>query len=566
MQKELEKLRKSNAEKDALLRKRTAAQEARAAESLKVPPRGGGAAKKPAAKRVQQRARKKKDDSDSDDESSRDGPSNSDDDSDENMDSEVDAGKSDNSKRRARPSGKADDSRKQARPSVGKQVAPVAAAAVKGKAKNPTAKKGSAVVNSDDSERDDGLTSGSDESETTVVIKDFRWKTANRYFGYFTVVWDDEVKEQKCDVKDLLYDFGEEGLRFIWEKYGNWLKVRDYVGKCAMSKHGGGKTGLQRRTCVPEFKGWKEYAFLKKWPEPGWVNATGIKKLRYQTPPVDDPMKLKRKIKSIVGNVDRSKMKKAPPETSGGEEGSVGGAEEGAQEGIETSLVNEDSGIGEGGDSSAPVNSNQVLPESEGRDSTAPVGIVRVMPESGGGGDSETSLVETDSGKGRDSNAPVGSPPGPYAEVKEVVGGGGVLDELGREEGGGVVDGNQESFIHTPTFKRVANSFMTEESSPESACELPKKHKWNEFAKGSYVSAGDLGGGKSCVGIRDGKVCGRVFVAKAIENGVHITEDQYHPTTKNIAYGCKICYRAMCAPCYRSYQVLASPSTVRNTR
>ena len=565
----MEKMRKALAEKDALLRKRTAAQEKGAADKLKVATKGGGAAKKPAAKRVQRRARKSSKDTDDSEESSREGSESSDGLSD---DDEEDAGDSEDPRKRAG------------------DKATVAVAAIQKKGKIPSTKKGLATLNKDS---DDGGGSVSDGTESVPAIKDFRWRTANRCYGYFRVKYEDEVEERQCEIKDLLYDYPEEGMRFIWEKYGCYEKVRAYVGKCAMAKHGGGKTGLIRRTCIPNFSSWEQYRLLNKWPQPGWKNASGFKMLQYQRPPVDDPMKLKRKIKSGVGGVDPSKRKQAPSDTSGVGEGSVGGDKDGARVGSEASIVDNDGGDGK--DSTTLVGGSQVEPESGGGDKspmdTTLVGDLQVKPKNGGeesGGEDKSPMdaalvgdlqVEPKSGGGDvSSSVPVVNvevmqsviegmrAEGPSAEVENVVGGGGVLNDVEGKEGSEVVDGNRGGFIHTPIFKRVIESFETDESSQDSACELPKKHKWSELYSGDYVTRGDLAGGMSCVGMRDGRVCGRVFVAKALENGTHMSEDQYHPTTKNIAYYCGICNRAMCAPCYRSYQAQASPSTVRKRR
>ena len=90
MEKKIAQMAKALAEKDALLRKRTAAQEAGAAEKLKVPTRGGGATKKPTTKTVKPRARKSGGESDSNDENTNEGSESSEGISDDKKDSKED--------------------------------------------------------------------------------------------------------------------------------------------------------------------------------------------------------------------------------------------------------------------------------------------------------------------------------------------------------------------------------------------------------------------------------------------------------------------------------------------
>ena len=80
-------------------------------------------------------------------------------------------------------------------------------------------------------------------------------------------------------------------------------------------------------------------------------------------------------------------------------------------------------------------------------------------------------------------------------------------------------------------------------------------HKWEDFRSSNYVITGKLKGGKCCIGVNAaGKLCGRQFVAKLLENKKNISETECRPTEKNPVFGCTRCGFAMCQPCQSYYE------------
>ena len=76
----------------------------------------------------------------------------------------------------------------------------------------------------------------------------------------------------------------------------------------------------------------------------------------------------------------------------------------------------------------------------------------------------------------------------------------------------------------------------------------------NQIQNGKYVASGFLSGEKRCIGERNGKECGRLFVPKAIAVKVNESETEFHPTLKKPAYGCPICRNGMCYDCKNHYE------------
>jgi hypothetical protein len=101
----------------------------------------------------------------------------------------------------------------------------------------------------------------------------------------------------------------------------------------------------------------------------------------------------------------------------------------------------------------------------------------------------------------------------------------------------------------------VKKRFMAyEKNDPLESCANGKNHVWDEFSSGTYVLKGGLSGEKTCIGVRNGKKCGRLFVCKAISAKVHETETEFHPTCQRPAYGCTICFNCMCCDCKNHYE------------
>lgn len=85
-------------------------------------------------------------------------------------------------------------------------------------------------------------------------------------------------------------------------------------------------------------------------------------------------------------------------------------------------------------------------------------------------------------------------------------------------------------------------------------CQSGVNHLWHEFLNGKYVVSGFLSGGKRCIGERNGKECGRLFVPRAIAVKVNESDTEFHPTLKKPAYGCPICRNGMCYDCKNHYE------------
>jgi hypothetical protein len=84
---------------------------------------------------------------------------------------------------------------------------------------------------------------------------------------------------------------------------------------------------------------------------------------------------------------------------------------------------------------------------------------------------------------------------------------------------------------------------------------LGVNHDWEEFACGSWVTKGNVLCDKRCIGTRNGVICERKFVDKGfgIGNKQHCSDDAFHPTVGNPAWGCKKCRRVMCSQCKTYY-------------
>jgi hypothetical protein len=79
-------------------------------------------------------------------------------------------------------------------------------------------------------------------------------------------------------------------------------------------------------------------------------------------------------------------------------------------------------------------------------------------------------------------------------------------------------------------------------------------HNWEEFATVAWVLEGQLLYQHQCIGMRDGGICGRMFVNHALAGlKLNYTNTEYHPTAARPAWGCKKCRRAMCDPCKGNY-------------
>ena len=120
--------------------------------------------------------------------------------------------------------------------------------------------------------------------------------------------------------------------------------------------------------------------------------------------------------------------------------------------------------------------------------------------------------------------------------------------------------------ITTPERKGGKMKYIEVLGTPEHACTAPFNHNWEEIVSGSWVINGVLAGGKKCIGKRDNKICGREFVATRLEDGLDISETKYHPSTKNPAYGCTRCLRAMCAKCRDNYDATERTSPKKRKR
>ena len=356
------------------------------------------------------------------------------------------------------------------------------------------------------------------EAEPTVRIDDFRWKTSNMCVGYFMAEFDGDGEVVPIGVKELLYDFPKEGLEFIFQKYGRFKRVVDYIEKQAKMKYGGGSHEVAKRQVVPGFQDLPTYRRQAGLTAPANWQATGLRKLLHNKPPVDTKYVLKNKGKKHL---------KVPPSVSS-----------------EMHQTKE----------APPAGSSEVS------DSVSPIGIDGggVSPVVQGKGDGDVA-VEKDVLEAGDREAAL--------DTDREVGDGtpsSVVWEGGDEILTPIV--KDWSVIGTPTVKRGAGRVAEEDAPPERQCEPPKRHDWDEYSSDTWVKNDGRLSGKCCIGIRDGRVCGRVFSETALEGGIHVTDVAYHPTIKNMAYGCNFCERAMCGPCKNHYEAMLSPSITRRGR
>ena len=108
----------------------------------------------------------------------------------------------------------------------------------------------------------------------------------------------------------------------------------------------------------------------------------------------------------------------------------------------------------------------------------------------------------------------------------------------------------------TPTKESIVTSQPT-------ICMPPINHNWDCCDSGKWVESGRLSGGLKCIGIRNDRICERLFVSKTLTDGTHQSETEFHPTSRKPGYGCTKCNGAMCKECHDHYEQYTRQSPAR---
>jgi hypothetical protein len=528
LQRELKNLKKKMKKHNLSIAQRKAEEEEETSHNIKKPTRGGGGV-------AMRKPKKRKGGKDRESESGSVAGSSSDDDSD-SSDSESGDDESEESELGSKRS---DDGDFVAGESSRRIRATVASGKKTAAAKtNREKKKDDDSDSSDDGPREKGkkkVGSGksneqSEEEEEEELDKceilEYRWMNANRKTGYFRVKYQGMDGATCVGAKIFLFDYNEQGLRYIWMNHGHEDRVLQYIDRCAKGYYQ--SSGVRKRQVVPGFRGLAVYAGERKeWPEPDWKKEDATKRCAECDKPVRPTKKQKgppRKKKEdrtadpiIFGECfgdrlpgGRNDNRKLPP----------GLAEEGV----------DDAGHGD------VVDQLMAVPLM-----TSPNQIEEWGDLERGGNVLGLDGEECHGGRGLQD----------------------VIEEVG-DRGNETVGSAMESVPSTPVKKvklgRHGVCLLTE--TPKKPCELPLRHDWETFEDGTWAKNGNRLDGKHCCGTRNGVVCNRAFVSKQLVGGGHVSETEYHPTKKYAAYGCKECRRVMCAECRWRYDntVYASPA------
>lgn len=339
----------------------------------------------------------------------------------------------------------------------------------------------------DDNESDDDI------DPSSVEIVKYSWETNRETKGNFMVRFKGDDTDTRLSVKELLCDFPDLGLFYIFDKYVHQARTVHYVERCARGYYESKE--VAKRKVIKGFISIRDYARRR-----GWVSQSDMRRnmnRRLMYPHYD----------RIVPEKNISKKRKDGPRNETGGESEL--------ESVKVSDVE-------------PRQGKSVVEEAE---------------EGGGGTLVQAVVVEEEEEPGVNTALGVSEPCQ-------------VTAELELNAGEALVETGQHGY-NTPSKVGAVDYSQPVETGggPCASLDYTSNHRWEELRTSNYVITGCLEGGKRCIGVNEeGRACGRLFVASRLDNKKDISETECRPAAKNPVYNCTRCAFAMCLPCKLYYE------------